>query len=252
MLDRSLAYFLNEVAIRSKRLVPLMLLVLVAGCAKPLPSSEYSWELYEAPTVTPETFTGQTVAILPAVKVEFDPSQETYREAIGGIMYAAITTNDGNPRILPLDAVRSLVNRADMWSDLQSMYKEYQNTAVLRRDVLAKLGKALGARYVLLPKVLRFQQEVFDRVTIIGISFLRTRQSTVDIQVQIWDTETGDVVWHGVGEGSQSAEVVEGRPVSFMSVAQYACASLATRLPWVKNAQAGSALKEQSPGVKSK
>jgi hypothetical protein len=84
-----------------------------------------------------------------------------------------------------------------------------------------------------MPKVLRFEHESFDRVNIFGISFLRTRLSTLDIHIQPWDTETGDVVWQGIGEGSEAAEAVEGRPVSFMTVAQFACESLSTRLPWL-------------------
>lgn len=215
----------------------LLALLLCAGCASPPGLSEYSWEFYAAPSASAGAFAGQSLAILPAARIEFDPAQEAYRETLGGLLYEALSKYDQGPKILPISVTQSRINRARLSDDLLAMYKEYEATAVLRRDALAELGRALDARYVLLPKVLRFQQEVFDRATIFGISVLRTRQSTVDIHAQIWDTETGEVIWHGVGEGSAAAEVVEGRPVSFLSVAQYACDSLALRLPWVKNSQ---------------
>jgi len=215
----------------------LAALFLISGCSSPPALLEYSWEFYAAPPGNIDGFATQSLAILPAVKIEYDPSQEGYREALGGLLYDALSKYDTGPHIIPIAATQSGINRAQMWGDVLAMYKEYETTAVLRKDTLGKLGKVLGARYVILPKVLRFQQEVFDRATVFGISVLRTRQSTVDIHAQIWDTETGEVIWQGVGEGSAAAEVVEGRPVSFLSVAQYACESLALRLPWAKNHQ---------------
>jgi len=220
-----------------KKLAPVVLLLalLAGGCAGgPPPQSKYSWELYSAPKVSKEMFRGQSMAVLPAVHIEYDPSQELYRETLAGLLSAALNEYPNGPTVIPLDAVQSSINKEGLWNDVQLMYGEYQETSVLRKDVLIKLGQALQARYVLLPKLLHFQQEVFDRATVLGISFLRTRQSTVDIHAQIWDTQTGEVVWQGVGEGSEASEVVRGRPVSFTSVAQNACESLASRMPWVK------------------
>ena len=103
--------------------------------------------------------------------------------------------------------------------------------------VLSKLGHATDARYVILPRLHKFQSEIFDRATIFGISFLRTRQSSVDIHAQIWDTTTGEVVWEGASEGSLASEVVRGRPASFTAVAAIACESMASRMPWVKQVE---------------
>lgn len=205
------------------------------GCASgPPPELKYSWEFYKAPTVTASTFTGQSLAILPAKSIEYDPEQEVYRETIAGLLYRTLNKYSPGPKIISLDDVQSAINKNGLWSDVLLMYSEYENSSVLRKDVLNRLGQALDARYVLLPKLLRFQQESFDRATILGISFLRTRQSSVDINAQIWDTLTGEVVWTGASEGSVAAEVVRGKPASFMSVAENACDSLASRMPWVK------------------
>ncbi len=237
----------------TKILLPLLLAMTAAACAaKPPGSAEFSWELYKAPQVTADTFKGKNIAILPAARIEFDPTQEVYREALGGLIYTTFKKYSNGARLLPVDVMQSLVNRAALWSDVLEMYKEYETTAVLRRDTLAKIGRALDAKYVLMPKVLRFQQEVFDRANIVGISFLRTRQSTLDVHVQMWDTETGEVIWQGVGEGSESAEVVEGRPVSFITVAQFACESLSHKLPWLseetrRKIEAPPAPKKASP-----
>ncbi len=219
--------------------VLIFVLLFSGGCVasrKPV-AAKYSWELYLAPNASGETFKDQSVAILPPLDIEYLPSQEVYRETLAGLLYKAMSGYPDSPTIIPMDAVQSAVNKSELWNDILQMYTEYHASAVLRKDVLSRLGQAVNARYVLLPKLLSFQQEVFDRVTILGVSFLRTRLSVVSIQAQIWDTFTGEVVWQGVGEGTDASEVVRGRPASFASVARNASESLASRMPWVKGAE---------------
>ena len=215
--------------------VLIFILLFSGGCAsRPPLAAKYSWELYLAPKVTSETFKGQSVAILPPLNIEYLPTQEVYRETLAGLLYKAMNGYPDGPTIIPMDAVQSAVNKSELWNDVLQMDTEYHASAVLRKDVLSRLGQAVNARYVLLPKLLTFQQEVFDRAVFLGVSFLRTRMSLVSIQAQIWDTVTGGCVWQGVGEGTYASEVGRGRPASFASVAQNASESLASRMPWVK------------------
>ncbi len=213
----------------------MVVLTMSAGCASAPPKDvRFSWKFYSAPTLSPETFFGQSVAIFPTASIKYDPSQEIYRETLSGILYTALSKYSDGPRILSFDAVQSGINKKELWNDFKLMYSEYQKTAVLREDLLSKIGQAVGARYVIVPQLLRFQSETFDRAVIFGVSFLRTRQSSVDIHVQIWDTVTGEVVWEGASEGTTASEVVRSQPASFMAVAENACESLVSRMPWVK------------------
>ncbi len=216
---------------RYRLVVMLMVLAAATGCAKPPAESKYSWELYVSPNIAADSFTGSSMAILLTVTIPYDPLQQIYRETLAGLLYEALKKQKAGPKVLPLDYVQSGINKAGLWTEYEKMIRDFDETSVLRKDTLQKLGRALDAKYVLLPKLLRFQQETFDRVNVLGIAFLKTRQSTVDIHAQIWDTESGEVVWHGAGEGTLATEVVRGRPVSFMIVAQYACDSFVSRLP---------------------
>ena len=209
--------------------------VTAPGCSTAPPSeAEFSWEFYSAPAMSPNTFSGRTLAVLPTVSIDYDATQQTYRETLAGLLYDELQKYPDGPHILSLGALQSGINRSGLWNDAMQMYNEYQKTGVLRKDILSRIGKAVNARYVILPRLLRFQSEAFDRATVIGISFLRTRQSNVDIQAQIWDTLTGAVVWDGASEGSLASEVVRGQPASFMAVAKVACRSLVSKMPWVK------------------
>jgi len=210
-------------------------LLMSAGCASAPPAeARFSWTFYSSPTISHETFSGQSVAILPIATIQYDPTQEIYRETLAGILYTALIKYSDGPRFLSLDSIQSGINKKEIWNDFRIMYNEYHETGVLRIDLLSKIGSAVGARFVIMPRLLRFQSETFDRATIVGIAFLRTRQSSVDIHAQIWDTVTGEVVWEGASEGTIASEVVRGRPASFMAVAENACESLASKMPWVK------------------
>jgi hypothetical protein len=78
------------------------------GCASASPpEARYSWEFYGAPKVSPETFTARSVAILPTVSIEYDPTQEIYRETLTGFLYTALKKYPSGPRILPLAVVRA-------------------------------------------------------------------------------------------------------------------------------------------------
>jgi len=219
---------------RAITFVLMATLLMVTGCAKVPSEVRFSWKFYNSPIISQETFSGQNVAILPAASIEYDPNQEIYRETLAGILYMALIKYPEGPHFLSLDAVQSSINKEGLWNDFKLMYNEYQKTAVMRKDILSKIGQAVDAHYVIVPRLLRFQSETFDRATILGIAFLRTRQSSVDIQAQIWDTVTGEVVWGGASEGTIASEVVRGRPASFMAVAENACESLTSKMPWVK------------------
>lgn len=214
------------------KIKPLIVIFILfsAGCAK-VPSAKYAWEIYRTPAATEDAFNKASVAILPAIT---NSSERIYREVLSGLLYNSIIKLDGGPHVLPPDIVQGIINKSEMLDDYQRLIKDYESAGVLRSDILIKLGRSLGARYIVLPTLLRFQQITFDRATLFGISFLRTRESSVDIQAQLWDTESSEMIWHGAGEGILTTEVVQGKPLSFLEVAQYACDSLASRLPWVK------------------
>src|SRR5512135_2400639 len=98
----------------------LSIMVLSAGCASAPPAeARYSWKFYSSPTITADTFSGQSVAILPTSSIQFDPTQEIYRETLAGTLYQALLKYpDGphGPRFLSLDATQSGINKEGLWN----------------------------------------------------------------------------------------------------------------------------------------
>ena len=96
----------------------LMAVLLVSsGCAKVPSEVRYSWKFYSSPTISAETFSSQSVAILPPSSIEYDPAQDIYRETLAGILYTTLTQSKQGPTVLSLDDVQSSINKKGLWNE---------------------------------------------------------------------------------------------------------------------------------------
>ena len=71
---------------------------------------------------------------------------------------------------------------------------------ILEREPLQRIGSALSSRYVLLPGLAEFNQVIIDRLSIYGWNFIQSRVTTLRLWLQLWDTQTGRIVWESAGE----------------------------------------------------
>ena len=60
-------------------------------------------------------------------------------------------------------------------------------------------------RYVLLPGLAQFSEEILDKYEAAGIKLLRNRVTTLRMWLQLWDTQSGHIVWEASGEVTASA-----------------------------------------------
>ena len=52
----------------------------------------------------------------------------------------------------------------------------------------------------MLPGIAQFDQEILDKYEAAGIKLLRNRVTTLRLWLQLWDTQTGHIVWESSGE----------------------------------------------------
>jgi hypothetical protein len=77
------------------------------------------------------------------------------------------------------------------------MFSEYEKTGILERDTLERIGNAAGVRYVAKLNLGNFEQSTSGRAKILGVRFLDTRTATIRVHLEIWDTDSGAIVWQG-------------------------------------------------------
>jgi hypothetical protein len=61
---------------------------------------------------------------------------------------------------------------------------------------------------VLLPGLTDFNQVLIDRFEIAGLKMVRNRVITLRLWLQLWDTETGQIIWESTGEANVASELL--------------------------------------------
>jgi hypothetical protein len=190
----------------------VMMLVCLAGC----PGSVYMWEVITESTRKPPSFkimaAGQPVAILEAHTA---PGLSGNEVGLALSLKRTMQRIAPNMRLMSPQEAASRINRQGLASEYARMRMEYGQSNILDRDPLRKIGTALGVRYVLQPRLAAFTQTFYDRwkVPALEINVVRIRVSILRLALQLWDTETGDLIWASTAEGSFQQEAVTDEPV---------------------------------------
>ncbi|MBK8019549.1 MAG: hypothetical protein JNL33_04595 [Betaproteobacteria bacterium] len=157
--------------------------------------------------------------------------QEEDRQTLALLFTESLSRTRPELRIVPLPEVLSAVNRNSLVDAYQHLYADYRLTGVFQRDVLARLGQATDTRYLGQLKLARLEQGAKGRFGLLGLSVLQTQYAHMRLFFQIWDAQTGAVIWEGIDELTISVETSRERAVTLRTIAEQAAADLAARLP---------------------
>jgi hypothetical protein len=94
----------------------------------------------------------------------------------------------------------SLLNEQGLARDYADLISGYASGGILERQRLRRIGSALASRYLMLPGLAEFDQTLIDKYEVIGLKLVRTRLTTLRLWLQLWDAQTGQIVWESGGE----------------------------------------------------
>jgi hypothetical protein len=178
--------------------------ILLAGCT-PL----YMWDTHVTATPRPESvgvaeLTRQPVAtfgpITPAGFQGFNPF-------LSRALIAAMS--EASPSIpgIPTYQTVNMINDQGLSAEYTELISGFTRSGILERERLQRLGSSLGSRYVLLPGLADFSQILIDRFELAGLKVVRNRVITLRLWLQLWDTQTGQIVWESTGEANAASEL---------------------------------------------
>lgn len=208
------------------RLTFLLLLVnILSGCVLDQTHSKADFEKFSLQKndlvigglafITPSTVTGQ--------------EQDKQTLAFG--FANAMQERRPEIRIVTLPETLGAINRASIAGDYKLMYVDYRDTGVFRRDLLQKVGEATGARYVAQLKLATFSQSSNDRLSLLGVRVMQTKQANIRVFFQIWDSADGSIAWEGTEEMNYSWDTLSEKPVTFKAIVEKAANNLIDLLP---------------------
>ena len=178
------------------------LVVLLAGCDPP-----YLADTYATSTPKPASFDTKDLARTPVVVLAFVASgnlqgfSPTLSHALSGAL-AEVT-----PPIREISKNETMNRLTDqgLATEYADLLSGFARNGMLDRQRLRRIGLGLGSRYVLLPGVAQFNEEILDKYEAAGIKLLRNRVTTLRLWLQLWDSRTGHIVWESSGEITTAA-----------------------------------------------
>ena len=191
----------------------LFLCLMLSGCA----GAEYLWEVRTAsttrpPSFDPAVFEQQPVAVLVALA---PPALHGHEVDLTLSLNRILKQIEPTWKLVsPRDAA-TRINQQGLAAEYTRMRTDYERSDILDRDPLKKIGAALGTRYIFQPRLTAFAQTLYERWEFPGVNvkLLRTRTSILRVSLQLWNAETGELIWTSAAEATFQQEALFNDPV---------------------------------------
>ena len=202
----------NRPVYASGFLMSLLLLVVTAGCS----TSTYTWHVrtnstVPAPVANKETLAREPVAVLGAIS----PALGGTEIGVGVMLAQVLKQLVPQVKLIEAKDVFTRINTKGVADDYMRLRTDALRGHILNREPLQKVGAAIGARYVFQPYVVYFTQTLTNRWSFADVRIMQTRSSILRLSVQLWDVETGELLWASVAEAEVEDEGVGQEPVYF-------------------------------------
>ena len=205
-------------------------LVLMIACAGGCSSSIFGWHVQTHSTAYHSSFDykileREPVAIFGALGMIPIAGNEVGVENFLAEVLPKVAP--GIQFIDPLETV-TRINKSGLGEVYWKMHEAALWSNILVHEPLQRLGAAVGARYVFQPRVMLFNQSMTDRWSfpIFGVRVSQTRATVLRLALQLWDAETGALLWFSAAEGTMQGEAVSQDPVYFKDVAEVTLGSM--------------------------
>ena len=170
------------------------ILAFTTGCS----SSIYGWQVRTSSTAMSSTFDSamlgqEPVAVLGGLTMPGLRGNEVGLDIMLGQILNKVAPQ---LHLVSMQHTISKINQQGLTPEYTQMRADAEQSHILNRETLRKVGKAIGARYVFQPRLAAFTQIMYDRWTFpaFGVVISQTRQSNLRMSVQLWDAQTGEIV----------------------------------------------------------
>jgi hypothetical protein len=101
----------------------------------------------------------------------------------------------------PQGAARArVINEKGLGRNYTDLLSGFARAGILDATLLRQIGAALGSHYILLPGLAEYDQLILDKYETLGVKLVRIRVTTLRLWLQLWDAQTGRILWESAGE----------------------------------------------------
>ena len=180
-----------------RRAILAFMTVVLASCGPP-----YHSDTYATSTPKPPSLDASELARTPVVALAFitPGNLQGFSPTLSHALSGALTEVNPPIREIPTDETLNRLTDLGLAAEYSDLRAGFARNGMLDRQRLRRIGSGLGSRYVLLPGVAQFDEEILDKFEAAGIKLLRNRVTTLRLWLQLWDSQTGHIVWESSGE----------------------------------------------------
>jgi hypothetical protein len=176
-----------------------LVVVLLVGCDPPYLSDTYA-------TSTPKTrsLDANELGRMPVMVLAFltPGNLQGFGPTLSHALSGALAQVVPPIREIPTNETLNRLTDEGLATEYADLRAGFARNGILNRQLLRRIGRRLGSRYVLLPGLAQFEESIIDKVEAVGIKLVRNRVTTLRLWLQLWDSETGHIVWESSGEAT--------------------------------------------------
>jgi hypothetical protein len=126
----------------------------------------------------------------------------------------------------------NLINRHGLAGEYARLRESAEQSHILDRELLQKIGKSIQARYVFQPRLASLSQTMTDRLDLppLNILLVQTRSAHMRLSLQLWDTTSGELIWSSAAETALQSEATGQVPVFMEDAARITWGSMLSDL----------------------
>src|SRR2546427_2847159 len=203
---------------RFRGIIPLFAAALLAGCTPLYLSDTHTTSTPRSQLLDVAELAREPVATLGLLT---SASLQGFNPSLSHALNAALS--EASPPIRGIAAHETLntLNQKGLGAEYSTLIASFGRSGILEREPLQRIGSALSSRYVLLPGLAEFNQVIIDRFAVQGLTFIRSRVTTLRLWLQLWDAQTGKILWESAGEVTVATELLRAeRTVPLDEIAQ--------------------------------
>jgi len=179
----------------------LLFLPLLPSCAPTIIDLNTSCSKFKNNEFDITQIENERAIILPVLSAS---DKEQVRQEVGRELSETLESKYGREKILSSNITLGKLNQAGLIQNYATNIRDYRETGILSKTYLNDINKATNARYAFYNRIMNESEISYLPQTnsmnsrTMGV-LNRLRIDEVKIESQIWDLNTGEVVWEGFG-----------------------------------------------------
>jgi hypothetical protein len=208
----------------------VLLIVLVTGCASP----PDRWTVRTSSTPFPRSsdlvnIEQEAVGLLTPLSI---PALRGNEVALSRFLDDVIKKIAPTWKVIDEQQTINLINRHGLAGEYARLRESAEQSHILDRELLQKIGKSIEARYVFQPRLASLSQTMTNRLDLppLDLLVLQTRSAHMRLSLQLWDTLSGELIWASAAETAFQSEAATQDPVFMEDAARITWGSMLSDL----------------------